>query len=69
MRVRPRVVRGVKHRIELVLIHQFDQVLPEPLAGGVELFRGGVESRAGRHGGQCAFESASAGRRQLAGGE
>ena len=29
MRMRPRVIRRIQHRVELVLIHQIDEQLPE----------------------------------------
>ena len=67
MRVRPRVIRGVEHRVELVLIHQVDEQLPERFAAGHELLRRFIQRRAGRRRRQRALETPLTHGRHLAG--
>ena len=52
-------------RIQLVLIHQIHEQLPEGLAAGNEALRRFVERGTGRHRRQCALETARADRGEL----
>ena len=61
----PRVIRGIQNGVELLLLHQIDEQLPERFARDVELFRGRIQCRARRPGRQRSLESSRADGRKL----